>query len=66
MIGGVGALLTYDQIIPFIHRAYGRVIARPTLRTWLRRQVLVASGQDEEGRTLYRREAVVFAMSRAA
>lgn len=66
MVGAVGALLTYDQIIPFIHRAYGRVVKRATLRTWLHRRVLVDSGKDDQGRTLYSREAVVWAMTRAA
>lgn len=64
LIGAVGDTLTHDQLIPFIHRTFGRAVKRATLRTWLRRGVLVSSGTDALGRTLYNRDAVVWSLTR--
>ena len=66
IVGSVGELQTYEEILTFIHKSFGRVIKRPTLRTWLARGVLSSAGPDALGRTVYTREAVVWAMTRAA
>lgn len=56
-------VLNYEQLIPFIHRAFGRVVARPTLRTWVKRGVLETIGTDDEGRSLFLRSDVVTALT---
>jgi hypothetical protein len=55
--------LTHADLIPFIHRTFGRAVKRATIRTWINRSVLVPSGTDEHGRTVFNPSAVVYALS---
>ena len=65
MLGGSGRdTLTHAELLPFIHRAFGVAVKRATLRTWLLRHVIESCGEDEQGRTVYSRDAVVYALSK--
>ena len=55
--------LTDADVVTFMHRTYGEVIAQSTVRQWVKRAVLVPSGQTtEDGKRLFARDAVVFAI----
>ena len=56
--------LTDDEVVGLVHRTYGMVVTRDTIRTWVRRGVLQASSTDERGRRTFARDAVVFALDR--
>lgn len=58
---GLRALLTADEVVTFVHRAYGRVIAPSTVRQWVRRGVITPSGTID-GRHVYDRAAIVWAL----
>lgn len=58
------ALVTADELTTLLHASMGRVVKPSTLRQWIRRGWIEASGKDEQGRTLYDRGAVVYALSR--
>lgn len=55
---GVVRVVTYDGLQDFIRRHTGRIIARSTIRTWLKREVIQSCGTDAEGRTLFDKTAV--------
>ena len=54
--------LTDAELVPFLHAAFGIVVKEATIRQWVKRDVLKASGKDDHGRRLFNREAVVWAM----
>jgi hypothetical protein len=54
-------LVTADEIVTLIHRQFGRVVKPGTLRVWISRGWIEASGTDDKGRTLYDKGAVVYA-----
>jgi len=56
--------LTDAELVPFLHSTFGIVVKENTIRQWVRRDVLKPSGQDDHGRRLFNREAVVYAMDR--
>lgn len=56
--------LTTDQVITFVHRAYGRLVKRTTIQMWVTRGDLASCGKDDQGRRLYDRTAVAWAMER--
>jgi len=56
--------LTDGDLVTFVHRTWGKVIKEGTVRQWVRRGVLEASGSDDKGRRLFHREAVVYALNR--
>lgn len=55
--------LTDEEVVAFIHRAFGQVIQQATVRQWVRRGWLVPSG-ERDGRRTFDRAAVVFALDR--
>jgi hypothetical protein len=58
-------LVTADELVLVLHRAFGGAPVKPsTIRQWIARGVIQASGKDDKGRTLYDRGAVVYAVSR--
>lgn len=58
------ALVTATELTTVLHATMGRVVKPSTLRQWIRRGWIEHSGQDEQGRTLYDRGAVVYALTR--
>ena len=55
--------LTDADVVTFMHRTYGEVIAQSTVRQWVKRGVLVPSGQaTDAGKRLFARDAVVYAI----
>lgn len=59
-------LLTSDELVTFLHRNYGKVVKRETIRTWQHRGWLTAQGRDDKGRTLYSRGDVPYLQRRGA
>lgn len=55
-------LLTAEEVVGFVHRAYGRVIKAATVRQWDKRGIIEPAGHDDKGRRLYARDALVFAL----
>lgn len=55
------ALLTAPEVVTFLHRAYSISIEPSTVRKWVERKRLASCGTDDEGRSLFAREAVIFA-----
>ena len=55
-------LLTAEEVVAFVHRAYGKVIKAVTVRQWDKRGVIEPAGHDDKGRRLYAREALVWAL----
>lgn len=54
--------LTDADLVTFVHTTFGKVVTEATIRQWVKRKVLSASGSDDKGRRLFHREAVVFAL----
>lgn len=55
--------MTDADVVTFMHRTYGEVIQQGTVRQWVARGVLVPSGEKTmDGRRLFGREAVVYAL----
>lgn len=54
--------LTDAELVPFLHSTFGIVVKEATIRQWVRRDVLKPSGNDDRGRRLFNREAVVYAI----
>ena len=58
-------MVTADELVLVLHRAFGGSPVKPsTIRQWIKREVIVPSGKDDKGRTLFSRSAVVYAVSR--
>lgn len=55
-------LLTAEEVVGFVHRAYGKVIKAATVRQWDRRGTIESAGHDDKGRRLYARDALVWAL----
>lgn len=55
-------LLTAEEVVTFVHRAYGKVIKPSTVRKWDERHVIEPAGFDDGGRRLYHRDALVWAL----
>lgn len=53
--------MTAPEVVTFLHRAYGVSIEPSTVRQWVKRRRLDPSGTDDQGRSLFAREAVIFA-----
>ena len=57
--------MTDAQVVSFLHHTYGDVVKPGTVRQWVARNILAASGEkDGDGRRLFARDAVVFAYER--
>jgi hypothetical protein len=55
--------LTDADVVTFMHRTYGEVIAQSTVRKWVERRVLQPSSEKTaEGKRLFDRDAVVYAI----
>ena len=55
--------LTDADVVTFMHRTYGEVIAQATVRQWVKRRILEPSSEKtEDGRRLFDRDAVVYAI----
>lgn len=61
---GVVPTVTWAGLQDFIRRQFGRTVSRSTLRQWKRRGIIDACGVDAEGRTLYDKGAVAYALAR--
>ena len=57
-------LLTAEQVVPFVHKSFGKVITRSVVRGWDKRGIIEPAGHDEAGRRLYHRDALVWALAR--
>lgn len=58
-------MVTADELVLVLHRAFGGSPVKPsTIRQWIKRGVIESSGNDDKGRTLFSRSAVVYAVSR--
>lgn len=55
-------LLTAEEVVGFVHRAYGKVIKAATVRQWDKRGTIEPAGHDDKGRRLYARDALVWAL----
>ena len=55
-------LLTAEEVVSFVHRAYGKVIKAGTVRQWDKRGTIEPAGHDDKGRRLYARDALVWAL----
>jgi hypothetical protein len=55
--------LTDADVVTFMHRTYGEVIAQSTVRQWVTRRVLQPSSETtSDGKRLFARDAVVYAI----
>ena len=55
--------LTDADVVTFMHRTYGEVIAQATVRQWVKRRILQPSSEKtDDGRRLFDRDAVVYAI----
>lgn len=55
---GGAPMMTAAQLVTWLHRQYGMVVQKATIRQWVTRGYLTRSGVDSEGRNLYDRAAV--------
>lgn len=54
---------TDADVVSFMHRTYGEVIVQATVRQWVKRRVLEPSSEKtEDGKRLFDRDAVVYAI----
>lgn len=56
--------VTWEGLHAFIRSEFGKDVPRSTLRTWKERKVIESCGVDAEGRTLYDKGAVAYAIAR--
>lgn len=61
--GELKVLLTAEEVVTFVHRAFGKVIEPSTVRQWDSRKVIVAAERDSKGRKVYHRDALVWALA---
>ena len=55
--------ITDEGVVTLMHRMYGEVIAQATVRQWVKRRVLEPSTEKtDDGRRLFDRDAVVYAI----
>ena len=59
-------LVTATELVLIVHKEFGKVIKTPTIRKWVERNIIEAAGQDEQGRTLFDRGSVAYALARWA
>lgn len=58
-------LVTAAELVLVLHKAFGGTPVKPSaIRQWIKRGVIESSGTDDKGRTLFSREAVIWAVSR--
>jgi len=57
-------LLTAHELVLFVHKQFGRVIAEVTIRQWVRQNVITKAGTDDKGRSLYDKASVAYALER--
>lgn len=63
--GETSTLVTAAELVLFVRHEFGRVVGESTIRQWVRRQWIEPSGsKDSEGRTLYDKAAVAYALQR--
>lgn len=62
--GEATTLVTAAELRLFVRHEFGRPVGDSTIRTWIRRGWIEASGKDAEGRTLYDKGAVAYALQR--
>lgn len=61
----ISDLVTADELVLVLRKAFGGSPVKPsTIRQWISRGVIESSGRDDKGRTLFSREAVIWAVSR--
>ena len=56
--------LDADGVCRLVHRTWGDVITRATVRKWVQRDIIEPTSTDEDGRTRFDRDAVVYAVDR--
>lgn len=56
--------LTATEAVVWIHKAFGKAYARSTLFSWVKSRDLETSGKDDQGRTLFAREALANCIDR--
>lgn len=61
---GVNRYLVKEQLATFIREETGRTVSRFTVARWLHSGRIESCGTDEQGRTIYDRGAVAYALSR--
>lgn len=57
-------LITGAQVPDFIRAQFGRTIKAATVRKWIERGVIESAGADQQGRTLYDKGSVAYAIAR--
>jgi len=57
-------LITGAQVPEFIKDQFGRTIQAATVRKWIQRGIIESAGSDVEGRTLYDKGSVAYAIAR--
>lgn len=55
-------LLTATELRTFIHQQFGKLVTEATIRQWIKRGIIESSGKAADGRTLYDRGAVAYAL----
>lgn len=58
------SLVTADELRLFVRREFGITVKDATFRQWKKRGLIEPSGKDAEGRTLYDKGAVAYALQR--
>lgn len=58
------SLVTADELRLFVRREFGMTVKDATFRQWKKRGWIEPSGKDTEGRTLYDKGAVAYALQR--
>lgn len=57
--------LTDEEVVLFVHRAYGKVIKQSTVRQWVKRKIIAPSGTID-GKRVFDRHALVWALDKEA
>jgi len=57
-------LITAAELASFVHHQFGKVVGESTIRQWVKRGWIEQSGQDHDGRKLYDKGAVAYALQR--
>lgn len=56
--------LTAPEVVLFVHRTFGKVITEAAVRQWVKRGVIESSGTDDKGRTVFARDALLYALDK--
>lgn len=57
-------LIPAAELVSFVHHQFGKIVGESTIRQWVKRGWIEPSGKDQDGRTLFDKGAVAYALQR--